>query len=61
MAFQHKMSNEDIKELLQEAIIAGDEAVNAIWVFHKKFMKASAEAGMLTEIRAPFDHICQGK
>ena len=47
--------------MLQEAVDAGNEAWEAVNKFHGKFLEASAAARMLPEIRAPFDHICQGK
>jgi len=39
---------------------AGNKACDALHRFHSKFVDVSAKAGMLMEIPAPFDHICQG-
>ena len=54
------LSNDDVMELLRYACSSGEEAIEAILNFQEQFLKASAKAGMPTEIRAPFDHICQG-
>ena len=53
-------SNDDVVEMLRDAINAGNEAWDAVNKFHGKFLEATYKAGMLTEIQAPFDHICQG-
>ena len=57
---ESKKKAEEVVETLRDAIKAGNEAWDAVNRFHGKFLEASAKAGMLTEIRAPFDHICQG-
>ena len=56
-----KLGDGDVMELLRNACSTGEEAIEAILNFQEHFLKASAKAGMPTEIRAPFDHICQGK
>lgn len=53
-------NKDDVVEMLRDAINAGNEAWDAVNKFHGKFLEATYKAGMLTEIRAPFDHICQG-
>lgn len=58
---ERKKKDEEVVEILRDAINAGNEAWDAVNRFHGKFLEASSKAGMLTEIRAPFNHICQGK
>ena len=53
-------SNDDVVEMLRDAINAGNEAWDAVNKFHRKFLEATYKAGMLTETQAPFDHIYQG-
>jgi len=61
MSTKNKKSNAEVVKMLQEAVDTGNEAWAAVNKFHGKFLEASAAAKMLPEIRAPFDHICQGK
>ena len=61
MSRKNEKSNAEVVKMLQEAVDAGNEAWDAVNKFHGKFLEASAAARMLPEIRAPFDHICQGK
>ena len=53
-------NKDDVVEMLRDAINAGNEVWDAVNKFRGKFLEATYKAGMLTERRAPFDHICQG-
>ena len=61
MSRKNEKSNAKVVKMLQEAVDVGNAAWDAVNKFHGKFLEASAEARMLPKIRAPFDHICQGK
>ena len=49
---------EKVVELLRDAIAPGSEAWDVLNKFHGKFLEASQKAGMLTDVRAPFDLKC---
>ena len=53
-------NNSDNMEMLKDTINVCNEAWNAVNKFHKKILEATYKAGVSTEVRAPFDHICQG-
>ena len=61
MARKNTKNVTEIVDMPREAVEAGNDAWDAVNRFHGKLLQASAAASMLPEIRAHFDHICQGK
>ena len=53
--------NAEVVEMLQVALEAGKQVWDTVNKFLDKLLEASAAVGLLPEVKALFDHMCQGK